>query len=145
MWNLEGKKHRQKTRNLISENGWCTANLQTLRRGKLGRWDRRHCNWEKNRLNAVLMHCLVSSKAAAAKSLQSCPTLWDTIDGSSPGSPVPGDEKSKSLFSFLAISDFHSSTEEKKYQERKFSYLKSDISIRMGIEGIVLVKNTFHF
>ena len=28
--------------------------------------------------------------AAAAKSLQSCPTLCDPIDGSSPGSPVPG-------------------------------------------------------
>ena len=28
--------------------------------------------------------------AAAAKSLQSCPTLCDPIDGSTPGSPVPG-------------------------------------------------------
>ena len=28
--------------------------------------------------------------AAAAKSLQSCLTLCDPIDGSSPGSPVPG-------------------------------------------------------
>ena len=28
--------------------------------------------------------------AAAAKSLQSCPTLCDPIDGSRPGSPVPG-------------------------------------------------------
>ena len=28
--------------------------------------------------------------AAAAKSLQSCPTLWDPIDGSPQGSPVPG-------------------------------------------------------
>ena len=27
--------------------------------------------------------------AAAAKSLQSCPTLCDPIDGSPPGSPVP--------------------------------------------------------
>ena len=27
--------------------------------------------------------------AAAAKLLQSCPTLCDPIDGSSPGSPVP--------------------------------------------------------
>ena len=27
---------------------------------------------------------------AAAKSLQSCPTLCDPIDGSQPGSPVPG-------------------------------------------------------
>ena len=28
--------------------------------------------------------------AGAAKSLQSCPTLCDPIDGSPPGSPVPG-------------------------------------------------------
>ena len=28
--------------------------------------------------------------AAAAKSIQSCPTLCDPIDGSPPGSPVPG-------------------------------------------------------
>ena len=31
-----------------------------------------------------------SVAAAAAKSLQSCPTLCDPIDGSSPGSPIPG-------------------------------------------------------
>ena len=30
------------------------------------------------------------TSAAAAKSLQSCPTLCDPIDGSPPGSPVPG-------------------------------------------------------
>ena len=33
---------------------------------------------------------LFSLAAAAAASLQSCPTLWDPIDSSSPGSPVPG-------------------------------------------------------
>ena len=32
----------------------------------------------------------VKSAAAAAKSLQSCPTLCDPRDGSPPGSPVPG-------------------------------------------------------
>ena len=32
----------------------------------------------------------VIAAAAAAKSLQWCPTLCDPIDGSSPGSPVPG-------------------------------------------------------
>ena len=32
----------------------------------------------------------VDLAAAAAKSLQSCPTLCDPIDGSPPGSPVPG-------------------------------------------------------
>ena len=31
-----------------------------------------------------------SAAAAAAKSLQSCPTLCDPRDGSPPGSPVPG-------------------------------------------------------
>ena len=30
------------------------------------------------------------SKGCAAKSLQSCPTLCDPIDGSPPGSPIPG-------------------------------------------------------
>ena len=33
---------------------------------------------------------IVSSAAAAAKSLQSCPTLCDAIDGSPPGSAVHG-------------------------------------------------------
>ena len=31
-----------------------------------------------------------AAAAAAAKSHQSCPTLCDPIDGSPPGSPVPG-------------------------------------------------------
>ena len=33
---------------------------------------------------------LCTAAAAAAKSLQSCPTLCDPTDGSPPGSPVPG-------------------------------------------------------
>ena len=33
--------------------------------------------------------------AAAAKSLQSCPTLCDPIDGSPPGSPLPWDSPGK--------------------------------------------------
>ena len=39
----------------------------------------------------------VSSPAAAAKSLQSCPTLWDPIDGSPPDSPVPGILQARTL------------------------------------------------
>ena len=31
-----------------------------------------------------------SISAAAAKSLQSCPTLYDPVDGSPPGFPIPG-------------------------------------------------------
>ena len=32
---------------------------------------------------------MLAAAAAAAKSLQSCPTLYNPIDGSPPGSPVP--------------------------------------------------------
>jgi len=35
--------------------------------------------------------------AAAAKSLQSCPTLCDPLDGSPPGSSVPGILKGRTL------------------------------------------------
>ena len=35
--------------------------------------------------------------AAAAKSLQLCPTLCDPIDGSPPGSPVPGNLQARTL------------------------------------------------
>ena len=38
----------------------------------------------------VLLINVPAAAAAAAKSLQSCPTLCDPIDGSPPGSPVPG-------------------------------------------------------
>ena len=41
--------------------------------------------------------------AAAAKSLQSCPTLCDPIDGSPPGSPAPGILQARTL-EWVAIS-----------------------------------------
>ena len=41
--------------------------------------------------------------AAAAKLFQSCPTLWDPIDGSPPGSPVPGILQARTL-KWVAIS-----------------------------------------
>ena len=41
--------------------------------------------------------------AAAAKSLQSCPTLCDPIDDSPPGSPVPGILQARTL-EWVAIS-----------------------------------------
>ena len=40
---------------------------------------------------------------AAAKSLQSCPTLCDRVDGSPPGSPVPGILQARTL-EWVAIS-----------------------------------------
>ena len=44
--------------------------------------------------------------AAAAKSLQSCPTLCDPIDGSPPGSAVPGNLQARTLeWVTIAFSD----------------------------------------
>ena len=40
---------------------------------------------------------------ATAKSLQSCPTLCDPMDGSPPGSPVPGILQARTL-EWVAIS-----------------------------------------
>ena len=45
----------------------------------------------------------IYTAAAAAKSLQSCPTLCDPIDGSPPGSAVPGILQARTL-EWVAIS-----------------------------------------
>ena len=45
----------------------------------------------------------VAATAAAAKSLQSCPTLCDPTDGSPPGSPDPGILQARTL-EWVAIS-----------------------------------------
>ena len=46
---------------------------------------------------------VTSIAAAATKSLQSCPTLCDPIDGNPPGSPVPGILQARTL-EWVAIS-----------------------------------------
>ena len=38
-----------------------------------------------------------AAAAAAAKSIQLCPTLCDPIDGSPPGSPIPGILQARTL------------------------------------------------
>ena len=43
------------------------------------------------------MRYIYVASAAAAKSFQSCPTLCDPIDGSPPGSPVPGILQARTL------------------------------------------------
>ena len=63
--------------------------------GKLGA----RCPW-------FMLLCTITmpkTAAAAAKSLQSCPTLCDPIDGSPPGSPVPGILQTRTL-EWVAIS-----------------------------------------
>ena len=53
----------------------------------------------KNRISIPLF----AAAAAAAKSFQSCPTLSDPIDGSPPGSPIPGILQAR-ILEWVAIS-----------------------------------------
>ena len=48
-------------------------------------------------------HLMIKFPAAAAKSLQSCPTLCNPIDASPPGSPIPGILRARTL-EWVAIS-----------------------------------------
>ena len=50
--------------------------------------------WNKSDRERQILH---AAAAAAAKSFQSCPTLCDPIDGSLPGSPVPGILQARTL------------------------------------------------
>ena len=59
--------------------------------------------WESDIIfNAAETSCN-KAPAAAAKLLQSCPTLCDPIDGSPPGSPIPGILQARTL-EWVAIS-----------------------------------------
>ena len=51
----------------------------------------------------ILQESLKRRFAAAAKSLQSCPTLCDPLDSSPPGSPIPGILQARTL-EWVAIS-----------------------------------------
>ena len=60
------------------------------------------CFWEENDWSIVLVPVTISmflyfDAAAAAKLLQSCPTLCDPIDSSPPGSAVPGILQARTL------------------------------------------------
>ena len=59
--------------------------------------------WLKPTASLRLLLIEVSAAAAAAKSLQSCPTPCDPIDGSPPGSPVPGILQAR-ILEWVAIS-----------------------------------------
>ena len=67
--------------------------------------DQQHCCLQCVHSVCVCVHVLkyLFSAAAAAKSLQWCPTLCHPIDGSPPGFPVPGILQVR-ILEWLAIS-----------------------------------------
>ena len=59
---------------------------------------------------------------AAAKPLQSCPTLCDPIDGSPPGSPIPGILQARTL-KWVAISVLQFMGSQSRTQLRDFTFM----------------------
>ena len=64
---------------------------------------RKTIEWERLEISSKHLRCQGNTShkdkhaAAAAKSLQSCPTLCNPIDGSPPGSPVHGILQARTL------------------------------------------------
>ena len=69
-------------------------------------WD---TTYRLNSSSSKLKTSLHTAAAAAAKSLQSCPTLCNPIDGSPPGSPIPGILQARTLVWVVMLSSRGSS------------------------------------
>ena len=63
----------------------------------------KHCLHEFYLIPDICLKHSAKAAAAATKSLQSCPTLCDPIDGSPPSTPVPGILQARTL-EWVAIS-----------------------------------------
>jgi len=84
--------------------------------------------------------------AAAAKSLQSCPTLCDPIDGSPPGCPVPGILQARVLewvaIAFSTWSDEATANTlllDVLKRDRKESFLFVHVGVVDGTETIIIL------
>ena len=94
------------------------------------------CSFWDDRTWIIKIHVLWSSSVtaaaiAAAKSLQLCPTLCDPIDGSPPGSPVPGIFQTRTL-EWIAIAFSGSSSER---HENTYSDLRNFVPLFMIIKN----------
>ena len=85
----------RKLTGLISKFKWKFALTKT--------YEKNNKSTPVNNLFSILKFTLPMYAAAAAKSLQSCLTLCDPIDGSPPGFPVPGILQARTL-EWVAIS-----------------------------------------
>ena len=94
---------------ILKNSDYCTLLCQLLTDQKYHLLLSPHAYTIFSNQNCITVNWLTSNQpaaaaaAAAAKSLQSCPTLCDPIDGSPPGSPVPGILQARTL-EWIAIS-----------------------------------------
>ena len=96
-----------------------------------------------------------TASATAAKLLQSCPTLWDPIDSSPPGSPVPGILQARTLewvaisFSIINTKDRHltlcmemllDNNKYKAFTKLTFFFLEKCVKLCAVLRNLVLQK-----
>ena len=88
-------------------------------------------------MGAVLHTCDAAAAAAAAKSLQLCLTLCDPIDGSPPGSAIPGILQARTL-EWVATTwiNFENIMLSKRNQSRKTSYSEVPFILKVQIRQI---------
>ena len=95
---------------------WGISNLSLSSPSSASSHHHHGCDYFKVQFSSVVQSCptlcdpmncstpgLPAAAAATAKSLQSCPTLWDLIDGSPSGFPVPGILQAR-ILEWVAIS-----------------------------------------
>ena len=82
-----------------------------------------------------------AAAAAAAKSLQSCPTLCDAIDGSPPGSPVPRILQAR-ILEWVAISSSRDLPSPGIEPASPLSPLPLSVSVSLGIS---VLPHSFRF
>ena len=118
-WNSKlksgGKHHTSNClNNILSSLIWLAKKKKTVRHDYLQKQKQKHIQQEIHLFYTYLLfghskqkhmyyHHISMYAAAAAASLQSCPTLCDPIDGSPPGSPIPGILQTRTL-EWVAIS-----------------------------------------
>ena len=115
---IKKKREKNKINKIKNENGEVTTDNSEIQRIIRNYYEQLYSNKIKNleemdrflekfnlpRMNQEEIETINNSiAAAAAKSLQSCPTLCNPVDGSPPGSPVPGILQARTL-EWVAIS-----------------------------------------
>ena len=78
----------------------------------IGSWKKQESSRKPSISALFSMSKPLTACAAAAKSLQSCPNLCNPIDGSPPGSPIPGILQARTLSVLPFPSPMHESESE---------------------------------
>ena len=112
------KHSEEKLKDLSQVSGSPTAEMREKRENSKGGWE--VVRDIKGKFIVVQPLIYSSCAAAAAKSLQSCPTPCDPIDGSPQGSPVPGILQARTL-EWVAIAFSNAGKWKVKAQSRVLS------------------------